>query len=319
MSIIEASENRLESYFKRLGKFYGSAKSKAEGDEHKFLELFLYFWNYLSCSENDLLDMCADELSKAIAEKNYPLMRAIMYFADKSNILWNGKIGCDHSYLAYHMVKYLSSAEYADIYRAFPEGLPPASNGHTMNINAANLILCILYKDSYDAETAADKARKYIFSKQPRWDSAFVACLLGILEQDTVMISDNIQTICEMYSRTDLTSFEKMLCQFAYGILVIAYNNLPLDKYELIRYPEYKNFDAGYLKWLLKGEFTGEKLIEYPEPYEALNAAMSAPISVTKVHQPYLNENVSARQKKLIIMDGERMNDELIGYIMRNF
>ena len=45
---------------------------------------------------------------------------------------------------------------------------------------------------------------------------------------------------------------------------------------------------------------------------------MSAPISVTKVHQPYLNENISARQKKLIIMDGERMNDELIGYIMRN-
>lgn len=87
--------------------------------------------------------MCADELSKALAEKNYPLMRAIMYFADKSNILWNGKIGCDHSYLAYHMVKYLSSAEYPDIYRVFPEGLPPASNGHTMNINAANLILCI--------------------------------------------------------------------------------------------------------------------------------------------------------------------------------
>ena len=49
-----------------------------------------------------------------------------------------------------------------------------------------------------------------------------------------------------------------------------------------------------------------------------LNAAMSAPISVTKVHQPYLNENVSARQKKLIIMDDERMDDELIGYIMKN-
>ena len=43
MSIIEASENRLVSYFKRLGKFYGSAKSKAEGDEHKFLELFKLF------------------------------------------------------------------------------------------------------------------------------------------------------------------------------------------------------------------------------------------------------------------------------------
>ena len=38
MSIIEASDDRLESYFKRLGKFYGSAKSKAEGDEHKFSE-----------------------------------------------------------------------------------------------------------------------------------------------------------------------------------------------------------------------------------------------------------------------------------------
>ena len=49
-----------------------------------------------------------------------------------------------------------------------------------------------------------------------------------------------------------------------------------------------------------------------------LNTPMSAPISVTKVYQPYLNENISARQKKLYIMDDERMDDELIGYIMKN-
>lgn len=113
-----------------------------------------------------------------------------MNFVNKSDLLWNSNNGCDHSYMAYHIVKYLSCAGYSDIYRAFPEGLPPAADWHTMNVHAADLILCILYKDAYDTE-----------------------------------------------------------------------------------------------------------------PFEVLNIAMSAPISKTVFHQPDLNENVPARQKKQFFMD----------------
>jgi hypothetical protein len=52
--------------------------------------------------------------------------------------------------------------------------------------------------------------------------------------------------------------------------------------------------------------------------YELLNILMSAPISVTRVHQPYLNDDVPARQKKQFFMDCDSMNEELIQYVMKN-
>lgn len=318
MSILQGSDTdkKLKNFYKRLDNSNENAKSKSEGDEHKYLEYFIHFWSFLCISEDELEDICIDTLKKSIKEKDYSLMQATMHFVNKTNILWNSDNGCDHSFMAYHIVQYLSSAEYNNLYRAFPKGLPLAANGHTMNVHAANLILCLLYGDAYNREKVVEKAQKYITSKQPKWDRAFVACLLGILEQDTELISEHLQVVCEMLSRTDVTAFEKLQCQFAYGILAIAYNNLPREKYELIRMPEYKNFDSEYADWLMKGEFAEESLIEFRKPYEILNTIISAPISNTIVHQPYLNENVSGRIKKQFFMDCGGMNDELIKYVM---
>ena len=318
MSLMKISETdkMLTEFYKRLVRFNDKARDKAEGDMHKYLENFLHGATFAMYSDSDLGNLCIDILKRSMKEKDYPLMQAVMNFMNKSNVLWNTQNGCDHSYMAYHIVNYLSSAEYENLYRAFPQGLPLASNGHTMNVHAANLILCLLYKYDYDRTAIEEKAKKYITSKQPKWDRAFVACLLGILEEDTDLISENIQVLCELLARTDVTSFEKLQCQFAYGMLAIAYNNLPQDKYKLIRMPEYKNFDLGYMKWLIEGIFTKESLIEFRKPCEILNIFMSSPISRTLIHQPYLNEDVSARQKKQFFMDCDRMNDELIQYVM---
>jgi hypothetical protein len=320
MSFLEKSETdkKLAKYYKRLDGFNNKAIDKAEGDIHKYLGYFLDWATYATYSDTDLGEVCIETLKKGVKEKDYPLMQAAMNFMNKSDILWNLESGYDHSYMAYHIVSYLSSAEYESLSRAFPRGLPLASNGNTMNVHAANLILCMLYKDDYDIEMVIDKARKYTISKQSRWDRAFVACLLGILEQDTDIISENIQVLCELLARTDVTGFEKLQCQFAYGMLVIAYHNLPADKYELIRMPEYKNFDPGYMEWLLRGELAEEKLIEFRSPYELLNILMLAPISVTRVHQTYLNEDVPARQKKQFFMDCDSMHEKLIQYVMKN-
>lgn len=320
MSRLETTEIEaaLAEFHERLDRFNEKAADKAEGDVHKYLGYLLNWSSYAIHSDAGIGDLCADTLKKSLKEKNYSLMQATMNFVNKANLLWSSQNGCDHSFMAYHIVHYLSSAKYENISRAFPQGLPPASNGHTMNIHAANLILCLLYKDDYDMEAVSDKARKYIVSKQPRWDRAFAACLLGILEQDTDLISENIQVLCELLARTDVTDFDKLQCQFAYGMLVIAYNNLPPDRYESIRMPEYKNFDSGYMNWLLKGKFSEETLIAFRSPYEILNVAMTAPISHTLVHQPYLNEDVPARQKKQFFMDHDKMNEELIQYVMTN-
>lgn len=58
--------------------------------------------------------------------------------------------------------------------------------------------------------------------------------------------------------------------------------------------------------------------IAFYSPYEVLNVAMTAPISHTLVHQPYLNEDVPARQKKQFFMDHDKMNEELIQYVTTN-
>ena len=65
-----------------------------------------YFWNFLNCSEEDFLDPCAEELKKYLDMKDYPSIQAIMNFVNKSDLLWNSNNGCDHSYMAYHIVKF---------------------------------------------------------------------------------------------------------------------------------------------------------------------------------------------------------------------
>ncbi|MBR3105066.1 MAG: hypothetical protein IKH46_14785 [Lachnospiraceae bacterium] len=319
MSVLQASDlkQRLSKYYKRLDKFNETAKSKSEGDEYKYLKYFINFWSYSCASDEEIEALCIDTLKSSLKEKNYSLMQATMHFLNKTDLLWHSNNGCDHSYMAYHIVKYLSSAEYNNLYRAFPKGLSLAANGHTMNVHAANLILCLLYNDDYERDKVVEKARKYIISKQPRWDRAFVACILGTLEHDTELLSENLQVVCETLSKTDVTAFEKLQCQFAYGLLAIAYNNMPPEEFASIRLPEYKNFDPEYLKWLIKGEFTEENLIEFGKPYEILNTVISAPVSHTLVFQPYLNEDVPARQKKQFFMDCDKMNDELIQYVMK--
>lgn len=64
MSILEPSDKRLSSYFKRLAKFNGSAQSKSDGDEHRYPECFLNFRSFLNCSEEDFLDPCSEVLKK---------------------------------------------------------------------------------------------------------------------------------------------------------------------------------------------------------------------------------------------------------------
>ncbi len=74
--------------------------------------------------------------------------------------------------------------------------------------------------------------------------------------------------------------------------------------------------DSGYIEWLIKGNFTEERLIDYQKPNEIINTVISAPISKTVIHQPYINANVPAKQKKLFLIDCDSMNKELIKHVL---
>ncbi|HAH19064.1 MAG TPA: hypothetical protein DCL29_08715 [Eubacterium sp.] len=64
-------------------------------------------------------------------------MQATMNFVNKADLLWNLHNGCDHSYMVYHIVNYLSSAEYENLSRAFYKTLTLQKYGSISHRTAA--------------------------------------------------------------------------------------------------------------------------------------------------------------------------------------
>lgn len=97
-----------------------------------------------------------------------------------------------------------------------------------------------------------EKVEKHINSKQPKWDRAFVACLLGVLQNDAETFSPNMQTLCDLHARIDISKFLKIHCVFAYGMWVFAKHNMSEEAFSKIKLPEHKTFDKDYLIILTK-------------------------------------------------------------------
>ncbi len=125
------------------------------------------------------------------------------------------------------------------------------------------------------------------------------------VKEDAVMLSDNLQIICENHSRRgELTAFAKFHCQYAYGLVIIARHNLPEDIFDKVRLPEHKTFDKGYMEWLYAGEFVRQSVYNYEAPFEEFDLVYEMPLPKTMIHQKYLNEDrliLSSREKMLII------------------
>lgn len=202
--------------------------------------------------------MFEERYTQAVKKKDYLMLQSVFYHESKIQMLplWDG--GYDHSFRFPELLDLLASDEFDNIYRVFPEGLPLAANGYSMYVKATNLILCMLYnkdgKEVYDQAKITEQAEKYIVTKQPAWDRAVAACVLSILKHDISGFSENLQKVCEGYSRTDIIKYRKLQCKCAYGLIVLAKHFLTEEEFGNVKYPDNKNFDKGYLDWFLSLE-----------------------------------------------------------------
>ena len=311
--MIEIEKEHLEElYYWRK-----SALEKTNETDREYHRHMIYGWYVGNYPEDDVL---LTQLEDAYKNKDYALMQQIFFTYNKRTLSWYLGSGYDHCSLVYGMIPYLCCADYDEIYRAFPENLPLAANGHSMLVNATALLQCILYKGNYDNKKVITKAEKYIISKQPRWDRAYVACFLAILTEDDKMLSESLQVLCEYLSRQSISGFMKFQCQYAYGLLVFAKNNLPGNVFQKIKLPEYKTFDPGYMEWVYVGQLVRQSIYDYKAPFEELKLVYEMPLPITVLHQPYLNtENVyvSSQQKKAYYMDEDKMDEQVVDYVMK--
>ncbi len=305
-----------KEHIEELNYWRELALEETDGTDREYQRQILFGWHVLDCPDEDVL---LAELKTASEAENYRRVQQIFFTRNKKELSWFLSSGYDHCFLVYRVIPYLCCAVYDEIYRAFPDSLPLAANGHSMLVNATALLQCILYKGKYDVQKVISKAEKYVSSKQPKWYRAYVACFLAMLEENDVMFSDNLQILCDYHSRQDFSMFEKYKSQYAYGLLVFAKHNLPESVFRKVRLPEHKTFDQGYMKWLYDGQFVRRSIYDYKDPFEELNYVYEMPLPTTAVYQPYLdaeNVQVSPQEKKAYHMDVEAMNDQILDYVI---
>lgn len=286
-----------------------------KGSEEYYRELCNYIGTDLW---SDMRKVVEAGYEQAVKKKDHAMLRAVFYQESKVELLPIRHGGYDHCALLPGVLNLLASDGFDNIYRAFPEGLPLAANGYSMYVKATNLILCMLYnregKEVYDQTKVIEQAEKYVATKQPVWNRAVTACVLSILKQDVSCFSENLQKVCEGYAKTDIVKYKKLQCKCAYGLLVLAKHFLTEEEFLKVVYPEHKNFDKGYIDWLLKLEgLTDELYAEYEGDLKDINEILKMPIAITRIHQPYLgtdNPYLSAKEKNYWYLDTDKMQEE---------
>lgn len=304
-----------KEYLDGIAFFCGKALERSGNDRPAYLDKML---DYRKICARDMLEDMEKALEKAVDDRDYESVQRLLFTYYHTDLTIQGCGGYDHSHVIFQMIPYLSCAAYENIFRALPKELPLSENGHTMCINGTNLLLCTLYPGVYDTEKVLKNAEKHVNSKQPKWDRAFVACLLGILKNDAELFSQNVQLLCELHSRVDLPKFVKVQCVYAYGMLVIAKHNMSADAFEKIKMPEYKNFDIEYLNYIFEGHFSKEPVYTHDEAYKEFDYLYDILIPITELYQPYLDkEAYTKRERNKYYMDSKSMNAQIISEILK--
>ncbi len=309
-----------QKYLDNLLNYRESALEHAGNDRTLYLNHMLNYREFCAQSKEaqSLGEDMERALKKAVADQDHASVQRLLFTFYQGVLTAYWRSGCDHSRLIFQIIPFLSCASYDNIFRAFPKELPLSEYGHTMCINGANLVQCILYPGMYDTEKVIEKAETHINSKQPKWDRAFVACLFGVLKNDAELFSQNIQLLCELHSRNDISKFLKIRCVFAYGMWVFAKHNMVSDVFAKVKMPVYKNFDKEYLTYISENAFSTEPVYVHPEPFTEFNYLFEIPIPITRLYQPYFNnENYTKREQKVRYLDTENMNMQCVEEIMK--
>lgn len=306
-------------YMKSLCGFYEKDKEKNKANDKKFLKSMMtrMLWN-----DTHLEKLIKNGIENAIRERDYVSIKNIFYHAAKIKLLPNLSAGYDHCDRIWPMLDFLACAEFDNIYRILPSGLPLSDNGYPMYINATNLVLCLLYntdgREIYQQDKVSKKAIKFAASKKPLWERSVINCLLQILNRNPAGISEALQNVCVGYSKMTVAGYMKLQCFNAYGLIVLAKHFLTEQEFSMIKFPVYNNFSEEYINWFLNNHnLQNELYFGYPEPLDMVEAVLTKPVAVTQILQPYINSDntyMSAGDKKKWYMDYERMLDEFAEY-----
>ena len=303
-------------HLKSLQFWYNAALEKSPEGEKEFHKMLIYGWHVDTYPEEDEL---LSIFKSAEKNRDYPVMQQLFFTLNKKILSWKSGTGYDHCSEIYTMIPYLCCAESDEIFRVFPSELPLSANGHSMLVNSTALLQCILYKGKYEEEKVIAKAEKYILSKNPKWDRAYVGCFLSIIKKDADMLSENLQELCNNHTRQSICSFMKYHCQSAYGILVFAKKNLPKEIFEKVKMPEHKTFDKGYMEWVFNEQFVRQSIYDYKAPFDEFNVVYEMPLPITMVYRPYLNSDnkyLTSFEKKSYYLDVSAMNAQILDYVM---
>lgn len=305
-----------KKYLEVLNKYYSL---KSSGNDT--IKYYNFLIKSLDFNERTYLrDIYEDIVSTAVSNNDYAPLKRAFFQNTRVRLLPDDNGGYDHCWQLWGALDLLGCDEYENIYRLFPSGIPFSYNGYPMYVNATNILLCILYNKNgtelYEQKKAMDKALKFVSSKKPKWDRAVVAALIGILEHDTEMLSENLQIVCENTLRLDLVQFRKIQCITAYGITALAYHNLSDDEFQRVRLPEYKNYSKGYITWFLQENLQKELCIPYDPPFEEVNDILKMPIAITQTRPPFVPSNEEIKVKKVAALDADKMREEFIADIL---
>lgn len=258
-------------------------------------------------------------LTQAVKENDFAGLQRVFYHRVKLSLLPSSG-GYDHCARFWPLLDLLACADTDQIDRILPEGLPLSANGYPMYIHGTNLLLCLLYNTGdtpvYAKDSVVAKAEKFTSSKKPIWERAVISCLLAVLEHDTARFSESLQNVCAGYPRIDAAPCQKLQCQNAYGLLMLARRFWTPEEFASVSLPEHKNFSKGYAKWLFAQDKLPDDLcVTYDPPLTRLNTILQKPAAVTRIHQKYLgaeNPYLSAAEKKAWYLDPNKMMEELL-------
>ena len=265
-------------------------------------------------------DIYEEIIREALISNDYATIKKVFFQGTRTCLLPGTGGGYDHCWRIWDALDDIGCDDYENIYRLFPAGIPLSQKGYPTYVNATNILLCILYnqdgKRLYDQTKVEEKAGKFLTSKKPVWDRAVVGALLGVLEHDTKMVTENLQAICEGTMRIDLIKYKKIQCITAYGVTALAYHNLTEEEFRNIKLPEYKNYSTGYIKWFLEGNWQAELCILYDYPFDEVNMILKMPVALPQTIPPFVSSEDEVKVKKVSLLDGDKMLEDFISDIL---
>ncbi|WP_027728954.1 hypothetical protein [Treponema sp. C6A8] len=285
----------------------------------------LYAMKYATYSEV-MYSFLAKNLQKALKDGDFEKARVIMYQATFLEHAETGSTsGYDHSGRFLEVMKYASCLGLDVLYRCFPNDVPFSNNGYPITTIIVNLLICIMYNTAeskkYDEESIVLKAEKRLTKKSDKAFCGVLMCLLGILKHDVGRFNEGLQIAVSNWNRQEINETEKVLCQAAVTLIMIAKKFMSPEEFSNIEYPEAKNFSRKYLEYILsQASFEPKAFYEFPDELAPINSLMLLPIPLTQLYKPYENRGgYTKREREGLFLDCERMVIDFVLDYRKNY